>query len=242
MVNVENIPADVKKIMIVDDDPAIVQLLSEALKSQGYIIKKTYSGMECLQKVNDFKPDMILLDVMMPKMDGWEVLDELGNRGFAETSKIAMLTTRPLTEKDTSRINFAHLVHYMNKPIVLKDFFQDIDDIFREELMVAQETKKLAEFGGEQFGESYGEILTQNLRKRRIFSNFLNTGDSLDILKTHVDLEGLIKSTEAFLQELDKVKVYFNPIVYFFCFGIEKELERVKIFAESLLMQQKSEK
>ena len=228
------IPEGVKRIMIVDDDPEIVELISEALEHKSYDIETASGGRECLDKVDGFKPDMILLDIMMPGMSGWEVLDELGARGLGEQIKVAMLTAKPLTEKDTKRINFPNLVHYINKPIILGDFFQDIEDIFREELMVAKEAKKLAEFGGDKFAEGYGEVLTQNLRRRRIFSSFLETKDSLDILKTHLDLDELIRTTEDVQKKLNKIKKYFNPVVYFFCFGIEKELARIENFARGL--------
>jgi len=228
------IPDDVKRIMVVDDEEGIVELLKEALTLKGCEVETAYNGKQCLEKVEKFKPDMILLDIMMPEMSGWEVLDELGARGISERVKIAMLTARPLTEQDTKRESFSNLVHYINKPIVIGEFFQTIEDVFREELMVASEAKKLAEFGGEKFAEGYGEVLTQNLRRRRIFSNFLNTKDSLQIIKSHMDLDDLIRTTDDIQEKLNKLKKYFNPIVYFFCFGIEKELDRIKRFAMNL--------
>ena len=119
------------------------------------------------------------------------------------------------------------IVAEVNGPISLEVTATDVDGMMAE-------AKKLAEFGGEKFAEGYGEVLTQNLRRRRIFSNFLNTKDSLQIIKSHMDLDDLIRTTDDIQEKLNKLKKYFNPIVYFFCFGIEKELDRIKRFAMNL--------
>ena len=61
------------KILVVDDEPNIVDILEENLSREGYTILKAYDGATALQIVLDEQPDLILLDCMLPRMDGFEV-------------------------------------------------------------------------------------------------------------------------------------------------------------------------
>jgi len=63
-----------KKIMVVDDEPNIVRLIGGRLKANGYQVETAGNGKECLDKISDFKPDLIVLDVMMPVMDGYSTI------------------------------------------------------------------------------------------------------------------------------------------------------------------------
>jgi len=66
-----------KNIIIIDDDPNISELMSLYLEKEGYQTTEFLSGVEALSKMNDLHPDLILLDVMLPQMDGYEVLGEI---------------------------------------------------------------------------------------------------------------------------------------------------------------------
>lgn len=63
-----------KKILVVDDDPNIVKLIKLRLEASHYQIATAYDGEECLARVLSEKPDLILLDIMMPKSDGYSAL------------------------------------------------------------------------------------------------------------------------------------------------------------------------
>ena len=63
-----------KKILVVDDDPNIVKLIKLRLEANTYVVVTAADGQECLAKVLAEKPDLILLDIMMPKSDGYSVL------------------------------------------------------------------------------------------------------------------------------------------------------------------------
>ncbi|MEC0144383.1 response regulator transcription factor, partial [Paenibacillus alginolyticus] len=80
-----------KKIMIVDDEPKIVRFVAANLKSLDFETLACQSGAEALEKVEGFDPDLILLDLMMPGMDGFEVLKRL--RSYSSVPVI-MLTAR----------------------------------------------------------------------------------------------------------------------------------------------------
>jgi two-component system KDP operon response regulator KdpE len=86
-----------RKILVVDDEPAFVSLVSQALTHQGYEVLKAGSGQEALRLLFAHKPDLVLLDVAMPGMDGWQTCQRI--RELCDIP-IIMLTGRHNTEED----------------------------------------------------------------------------------------------------------------------------------------------
>lgn len=83
-----------ERILVVDDEPAISELVSEALKRQGYRVDTAADGDTALEKAESTLPDLILLDLMLPKLDGWEVCRRLKNQALTKRIPILMLTAR----------------------------------------------------------------------------------------------------------------------------------------------------
>ncbi len=81
-------------ILIVDDIEANIQLLATMLSDSGFDIGVAYSGSEALDAVSSYKPDLILLDIMMPEMDGFEVAKVLKNNEFTKSIPIIFLTAK----------------------------------------------------------------------------------------------------------------------------------------------------
>jgi len=81
-----------KKILIVDDEPDFVAVLKENLEQEGYDIEIAYNGVEAIQRVKAGVPDAIVLDVMMPEKNGYEVCSELKNDDKYEDIPIVLLT------------------------------------------------------------------------------------------------------------------------------------------------------
>lgn len=76
--------ATAKKILIVDDEPDVIEFLSYNFKRMGYIVECAFSGVEGVDKVKSFDPDIVITDIMMPAMDGIMmskiIRDEMGNK------------------------------------------------------------------------------------------------------------------------------------------------------------------
>ena len=83
-----------KKILIVDDEENIVKLIRLTLGSEGYEIFEALNGEDALEKVNEFMPDIVVLDLMMPKMDGYEVCKRLKENALTRNIPIIMLTAK----------------------------------------------------------------------------------------------------------------------------------------------------
>jgi two-component system, OmpR family, alkaline phosphatase synthesis response regulator PhoP len=80
------------KILIVDDEPDIVEFISYSLKSKGYLTATAKDGIEAIRKAQEFKPDLILLDIMMPHKDGLETIKELRSMEEFDDTAIIFLT------------------------------------------------------------------------------------------------------------------------------------------------------
>lgn len=80
------------KILVVDDEPDIVEFISYNLKTKGYQIATASDGIEAVKKAKDFKPDLVLLDVMMPNKDGMQALREIRQTPGLENIAIIFLT------------------------------------------------------------------------------------------------------------------------------------------------------
>ncbi len=85
------------KILVVDDSPALLELYEFTLSSEGHKVDTAKDGEEGMKKVKEFKPDLILLDILMPNKDGFQTLEELKKE--KETSEIPVLLLTNVDEQ-----------------------------------------------------------------------------------------------------------------------------------------------
>jgi len=81
-----------KRILVVDDEPDFASIVQGNLEKEGFIVDVAYNGTECIEKVNANPPDAIVLDVMMPEKDGYEVCAEIKKEKKFQNIAILMLT------------------------------------------------------------------------------------------------------------------------------------------------------
>lgn len=108
------------KILVVDDQPINVQLLKRKLEREGMTVATSYSGREALDMVKADKPDLILLDVMMPEMDGIEVCQRLQVDSETKTIPVIFITARTSKEGKIEGLGVG-AVDYITKPIDLDE-------------------------------------------------------------------------------------------------------------------------
>ncbi len=82
------------KILVVDDEPNIVKLLQVNLQRAGYQVVTASDGLEALAKVKQEQPDLVLLDVIMPRLDGWKALERLRSDPATTELPVVMLTAK----------------------------------------------------------------------------------------------------------------------------------------------------
>ena len=83
-----------KCVLVVDDDPPMVDLIEDALVREGFSVTSARNGAECLRKVDAEQPDLVILDVMMPVMDGFKALRALRERPETRDLPVIILTVR----------------------------------------------------------------------------------------------------------------------------------------------------
>jgi DNA-binding response OmpR family regulator len=109
-----------KKILIVDDEPNIVMSLEFLMKREGFLVAVAADGEEALARVAEFQPDLVLLDVMMPKKNGYDVCQEIRANPAWSAVKIFMLTAKGRDTEVAKGIALGADA-YMTKPFSTKD-------------------------------------------------------------------------------------------------------------------------
>ena len=86
-----------KKVLIVDDEPDLVEAVRASLVESGYAVVTAANGTEGLKKAGEHKPHLILLDILMPKMDGYELLEKIKKTAELWNIPVVMVTARAET-------------------------------------------------------------------------------------------------------------------------------------------------
>jgi len=116
------------KILVIDDEPNIVQTLQDRLEMNDYTVITAANGKEGLDKAIEHRPDIILLDVIMPIMDGHEMLEHLRKVDEGSDIAVIMLTARSQSQ-DIARATACGIEDYIVKPFDLSELLEKIETI-----------------------------------------------------------------------------------------------------------------
>ncbi len=149
-----------KKILIVDDDPSMVGLISQVLSSKGYEVLESNNGQDALRLLYSQKPDLVLLDVVMPVMDGWQTCSRI--RDISAAIPIIMLTGQRKTEEDVAQGLDYGADDYLIKPVGNKELAARVQAMLRR-----AELPSSVEDQGKHAAFSDG-YLTVDIAQRRV--------------------------------------------------------------------------
>jgi len=129
------------KILIADDEPDIVEIISFHLEKAGYLVESAKDGSEAIEKAKQFQPDCIILDIMMPKRNGFEVCEYLRSNKEFDKTFIVLLTA---LNDEASHIKGLELGgdDFVNKPISPKVLVSRISALYRR-IQPASTEKKI---------------------------------------------------------------------------------------------------
>ena len=116
------------RILVVDDDDAIRHLIALNLELEGFEVHTAVDGPECLRRVGEIDPAVVTLDVMMPRMDGWEVAARLRGNPATRHVKILMLTARA-QDADRRRGSDLGVDLYLTKPFEPDDLVSAVREL-----------------------------------------------------------------------------------------------------------------
>jgi two-component system, OmpR family, response regulator len=123
-----NETTEARRVLVVDDEPNIVDVIAMALRFQGFAVESAATGHEAIAKVGEFRPDLVVLDVMLPDIEGFAVAERLGAR--QSRVPIVFLTARDATEDKIRGLTLGG-DDYMTKPFSLEELIARIRSILR---------------------------------------------------------------------------------------------------------------
>ncbi|MHA2789802.1 response regulator transcription factor [Corynebacterium sp. S7] len=160
------------KVLVVDDEPNIVELLTVSLKFQGFEVESASSGQEALRIAREFNPDAYILDVMMPNMDGFELLGKLRAEGI--DGPVLFLTAKDAVEDRIHGLTIG-ADDYVTKPFSLEEVITRLRVILRR--------GNVTETGGEDSTIRYAD-LTLNDETHEVTKG----GEIIDLSPTEFNL------------------------------------------------------
>jgi len=115
----------IPRVLIVDDEAPITALLEQALEHDGMRVAHARDGIECMNKVASFRPDVIVMDIMMPKLDGVDTTQLIRrNRSYADTIIIAL--SARADEETRQRMEEAGANLFMRKPFAVAKLLERV--------------------------------------------------------------------------------------------------------------------
>ncbi len=120
-----------KKILVVDDDQNLLKMVESRLQANGYAVITARDGQEGLEKAKAEMPNLILLDIIMPRMDGREALKKLRENDETKSIPVIMLTVKGEVDDIVQSLVHNGAIDYIVKPYVALDFLAKIKNALR---------------------------------------------------------------------------------------------------------------
>jgi DNA-binding response OmpR family regulator len=117
-----------KRILIVDDEKPIVTLLAQTFEQEGHKVEQASDGIDCMNKMAAFSPDVVIMDIMMPKLDGVDTT-RLIRRNSDYASTIIVALSARADEETRARMKDAGANLFMRKPFVIARLVEQVEDL-----------------------------------------------------------------------------------------------------------------
>ncbi len=118
-----------KRIMVVDDDPDILISIRKIFEREGYEVFTVDSGMDCVKEIERGFKGVVLMDIMMPFMDGWDTIEEIRKKGLAKNVVISILTAKGTPDHDKIKGLQSFIYDYITKPFDVKSLVSNVNNM-----------------------------------------------------------------------------------------------------------------
>ena len=189
------------KILIVDDEPTLVKTVRAYLEREGYVVSVAYDGAQGLASVGTFRPDLVILDIMLPGMDGMEVLRRLRQ---ASEVYVLMLTARTSDQDKIMGLTYG-ADDYLTKPFNPYELLARLKAIFRRSRSRGGNTTSLA-FGRLRIDEAARQVWKDG-------TPIELTPTEFDLLHALVSYQGQALSREQLIEQVWGNNFYGNERV-----------------------------
>ncbi len=119
-----------RHILCIEDEPEMIDLIRLILGRRGYEVQGASGGKEGLQKVQQELPDMVLLDLMMPDMDGWEVYQQIKADEKTKSIPVIVITAKAQSIDKVLGLHVAKVEDYIAKPFSPQELLDSIEKVF----------------------------------------------------------------------------------------------------------------
>lgn len=115
--------------MVVDDDPDILITIRKIFENEGYEVFTVDSGIDCIKELERGFQGIILMDIMMPFMDGWDTIEEIKRRGYTKNVIISILTAKGTPDHEKLRGLEPYIYDYITKPFDVMELISNVRDM-----------------------------------------------------------------------------------------------------------------
>jgi len=116
-----------RRVLVVDDEPSVAKTVKVILSAEGYTVSTALSGKECLKKLEKEEYDLIILDVMMPEMNGWQVFDEIKKKHKGQ--KVIYLTVIRYADTMIDQFITEGISGIINKPFDRQELIDKVEEV-----------------------------------------------------------------------------------------------------------------
>jgi len=120
-----------KKIMIVDDEPDVLFSLKTIFEEQDFDVITVSNGKECLREIENGFKGIILMDLMMPEMDGWTAIHEIVKRGYDKNVAISIITGKGTKDFQKMSLLGSYIFDYLVKPLDIDELINSVERCFK---------------------------------------------------------------------------------------------------------------
>lgn len=121
-----------RTILCVEDEPEMIDLMELILSRKGYKVKGARGGMEGIQLIRELHPDLVLLDLMMPDMDGWEVYQQMKSDSALKDIPVIIVTAKAQNIDKVLGLHIAKVDDYIAKPFSPQELIESVEKVFSQ--------------------------------------------------------------------------------------------------------------
>jgi two-component system response regulator VicR len=121
-----------RKVLVIEDDKDIADLVELVLSTNAYDVRTVIEPEKAFDTVKEFRPDAIILDLMMPKVDGWEIFKMVRNDPELSHIRIAILTAKSQGFDEMVGLHIMKAEKYITKPFGKQELLDTINELFQE--------------------------------------------------------------------------------------------------------------
>jgi two-component system, OmpR family, response regulator VicR len=124
----------VKKILCIEDEPEMIDLIRLILSRRGFDVYGASGGEEGIQMIREMHPDLVLLDLMMPDMDGWEVYQQMKAEASTRDIPVIVVTAKAQNIDKVLGLHIAKVEDYIAKPFGPQELMDSVDKVLNQKV------------------------------------------------------------------------------------------------------------